>query len=79
MALQCRALGDDRADLYIPELWRGIRFLAEDPRSGRPCDAIKTGYYRYSVGSHVLFYRLTATGIEIVRVLHQHMDFRRHL
>jgi toxin ParE1/3/4 len=71
--------GDDRADLYVSEIWRGIGFVAQDPRRGRSCDDIKTGYYRYSVSSHVLFYRITTTGTEIVRVLHQRMDFRRHL
>jgi toxin ParE1/3/4 len=33
----------------------------------------------FSVGSHVLFFRASESRIVIVRVLHQRMDFERHL
>jgi len=36
-------------------------------------------YWKYAVGAHVLFFRRTTDGIEVVRVLHQRMDFERHL
>ncbi|MCC6775468.1 MAG: type II toxin-antitoxin system RelE/ParE family toxin [Hyphomicrobiales bacterium] len=52
--------GDQRAEQYVRELWRGIEHLASDPRRGRRCDEIRVGYYKYAVGSHVLFYRFTA-------------------
>jgi toxin ParE1/3/4 len=71
--------GIEQANRYARELRSGAEFIARDPRRGRSCHDIRPGYYRYSVGSHVLFYRVTTTGIEIVRVLHQRMDFRRHL
>jgi plasmid stabilization system protein ParE len=35
--------------------------------------------YEHPVGSHVLFYRLTDDGIDVVRILHNRMDFERHL
>jgi toxin ParE1/3/4 len=72
--------GSDRTELYIRELQRAIEYLSADPRRrGRQCDEIRTGYFKHSVGSHVLFYRLTGDGIDVVRILHSRMDFGRHL
>jgi toxin ParE1/3/4 len=68
-----------QADQYVARLWNGIRLVAADPNRGRPCPEVKAGYCRHAVGSHVIFYRMTATGIEVVRILHQRMDFRRHV
>ncbi len=61
------------------QLQRGIDTLISDPRRGRPCDEIRAGYAKFSVGAHILFYRLAGERIEIVRILHQRMDFDRHL
>ncbi len=71
--------GIEQANRYARDLRSGVESVACDPLRGRSCNAIRPGYYRYSVSSHVIFYRLTSAGIEIVRVLHQRMDFRRHL
>ena len=46
---------------------------------GRPYDDLRHGYFRYLVGSHAVFYRMVTAGIEIVPILHQRMDFDRHL
>lgn len=35
--------------------------------------------YRSTAGSHVIFYRLTQGGIDIVRILHGSVDFEQHL
>lgn len=53
--------------------------LACDPSSGKPCDKIREGYHRRRSGSHVIFYRVQEMRVEIVRVLHQSMDFGSHL
>lgn len=71
--------GDERAESYLRGLWAGMKIVAGDPRRGRPCDDIRAGYFKYAVGSHVLFYRPVATGVDVIRVLHRRMDFDRHL
>ena len=71
--------GETQAERYIRELWQAIEFVATDPRRGRACDDIRAGYHKYAVGRHVLFFRLTAAGIDVVRILHGRMDFDRHL
>ena len=71
--------GEDRTERYMREIQRGIEYVAEDPRRGRPCDDIRAGYFKYPAGSHMLFFRLVRGGIDVVRILHQRMDFERHL
>ena len=70
---------DDQAVRYIRALQEAIETIAADPRRGRACDQIRAGYRKYSVGSHVIFFRKSIDGIDVVRVLHQRMDLERHL
>ena len=71
--------GADQADRYIRLLHGAMLRVAGDPRLWRPCDHIREGYFRYSAGSHILFFARHHAGIVIVRVLHQGMDAGRHL
>jgi toxin ParE1/3/4 len=59
-----------RAQADIDDIWD---YTAE------PCDHLRLGYRKYSVVSHLLFFCTMTNGIEIVRILHQSMDFERHL
>ncbi len=68
-----------QAEQYIRQLTDGFEALAQGTRPGQNAGAVREGYRRLSVGSHVIFYRETDTLIEIVRVLHQRRDFSRHL
>jgi toxin ParE1/3/4 len=71
--------GVDQAEEYLRELQRAIERAAANPLIGRACDEIRPGYRKLAAGSHVLFYRLTAEGIDVARVVHQRMDVDRHL
>lgn len=68
-----------QAETYILEIKAAIERIADDPRRGHRCEEIRAGYRRYGIGSHVLFYRPTADGIDIIRILHQRMEPTRHL
>jgi len=68
-----------QAETYILGLHETFRMLAEFPDLGRDAGDIRPGYRKIETGSHSVFYRKTEIGVLIVRVLHQHMDFRRHL
>jgi toxin ParE1/3/4 len=56
-----------------------IKAVAARPAIGRECADLRPAYYKLSSGSHVLFYRLIAGGIDIVRILHERMDYDRHI
>lgn len=64
---------------YTDDLEAAFTMLASAPRRGRSCEAIRSGYRRFGVGSHVIYYRTTAYGIAVTRILHQRMDAARHL
>ena len=63
---------------YIDTLTETFGFLANNPKAGTRCDNIRRGYRRYPVIRHVVYYRVTDYGIEIVRVLHDRMLAQRH-
>ena len=71
--------GNSQADRYVLGLHRAIETVANDPDRARSCDHIRAGYRKYSAAAHVLFFRSITDGIEVVRILHQRMDFERHL
>ena len=71
--------GPEQAEKYVRVLQQAFETIARDPRRGRPSDDIRVGYRRYSVGSHVIFFRVIGGEIDVVRVLHQSMDFDQHL
>src|ERR1700761_356557 len=71
--------GVDRAIEYVREIQRAATVLMQDPRRGLACDDIRSGYRKFPVGSHVLFFRTSATRVVIVRILHARMNFDRRL
>lgn len=75
----CDRWGVDQADLYVGQIRDTVTRVAREPGLDRPCDDIRQGYFRATVQSHIIFYRRAGDDIEIIRVLHGRMDFRRHL
>jgi toxin ParE1/3/4 len=71
--------GADQAERYLRQIKAEIEAVASDPRRGRACDELRAGYRKHPAGSHLLFYRTTPNGVDIVRILHRRMDFERHL
>ncbi|MBX9773110.1 MAG: type II toxin-antitoxin system RelE/ParE family toxin [Xanthobacteraceae bacterium] len=69
---------EDQADRYVLVIRAAIEAVVRDPRRGRACDHIRSGYRKYPAGSHMLFFRVISDGIDVVRILHQSMDFERH-
>lgn len=70
--------GYAQAEAYLLTFEAAFMNLAVYPDTGRPV-LERAGYFRIESGSHVVFYRKQATGVLIVRVLHQRMEPRRHL
>jgi len=70
--------GLEQAETYTRQLWKNIETLAEHPSLGKECSEVRPGYRQYPSGSHILFYRLIPNGIDVVRILHERMDYQRH-
>lgn len=79
----CQRWSDDQAEMCVREIQRAIELVADNPQIGRSCEDVRAGYRRHAVGSHTLYYRLGDTGdhllVDVVRILHKHMDVDRHL
>lgn len=71
--------GAVQAEAYVRQVMESIKHVASNPSLGRNCDHVRRGYRRFATGSHVVFYRLSGDLIDVVRILHQRMDFDRHL
>jgi len=68
-----------QAEIYVREIQAAIERIAAEPGIARSCDHVRAGYRKYPAGSHVIYFRMTPDGIEVVRILHSHMDFERLL
>ena len=71
--------GEEQADCYFDELNTAFALIAENPELGTACDYIREGYRQFHINRHSVFYRVTATKIHIVRVLHDSMNYTAHL
>ena len=71
---------EDQAEQYVRLLLSECNELAGKPLVGRSYDTYRPGLRGYPCAKHVIFYRILSHGkIRIVRVLHERMDFPRHL
>lgn len=68
----------EQAESYHAAIIAAFEGLAAGRKQGRPVD-IRPGYLTYPAGSHLVFYRLSEAGIDVMRLLHQRMDVSRHL
>jgi len=71
--------GVRQADLYYDGLIERFEFLTDNPNIGVNSDEFALNLQRFRYGRHVVFFTNTDTGIMIVRVLGEEMDFERHI
>jgi toxin ParE1/3/4 len=68
-----------QADEYLRKIRLAVELVAADPSKARSCNQVRAEYFQYPAGSHMLFFKQDGDRILIVRILHQSMDFQRHL
>lgn len=72
--------GRRRAEAYVRLIAKAFDDLAAGASVARSAEDVRAGYFRLTVGSHVIFFRLPDDGsLTVVRILHQRMDVSRHL
>lgn len=70
----------EQADRYYNLILDEIEYIAQNFESGKSIDHLRKGYRTTKVKSHTIFYRKANNNIvEIIRVLHQRMDFEIRL
>ena len=71
--------GREQRNKYLSMLDACFHTIVHQPETGIACNYIRPGYRKYHVGRHLIFYRQTATCIEIIRILHDSMDIKSNL
>jgi toxin ParE1/3/4 len=62
------------ADRLLDQSYEKCEFLAGSPKAGRQRPEVDPSIRSFAVGSYVIFYRESPTGIEVARVLHGRRD-----
>ena len=71
--------GLEQRDAYRDEIVQALEVLRENPRLGRPRDEIAASLRSLRVRQHVIYYRVSAEKLIVVRVMHGMMDAAQHL
>lgn len=71
--------GTTQARVYLTQLENRMIALARYPDRGRKRRDLSREPMSYHEGRHVIFYSENSDGIEVLCILHDSMDFARHL
>ena len=70
--------GFEQARVYIETLHKTMLMLADNPSLGKSREELFAEAKCFPAGKHIVFYKRCYDGIEVARVLHQHMDHLTH-
>ena len=69
-----------QADRYHGLIIGEIEFIASNQEIGKSIDATRKNYRFTQIKSHLVFYKCVENQtVEIVRILHQRMNIKKHL
>ena len=71
--------GDVQKVAYLALFHQSFVSLSTQGNMGKQRDDIAVGLYAYTVKSHCIYFRETATDFVVVRILHSRMDVALHL
>jgi toxin ParE1/3/4 len=74
-----KALGPERTSEYMSALRDTMKGLARQTVVSRQRDDLRPGLRMALTGRHCLFFEESETRVLVVRVLHDRMDYQRHL
>lgn len=74
-----RQWGQAQSDHYLEIIKNQFWSLTEQPLMGVDRPELLPGARSLPVESHTLYYRVTTSSVEIIRVLHGRQDPQRHL
>lgn len=74
-----RTWGQDRTAQYMVALGDAMKSLVAATDISRSRDDIRPGLRMVASGRHCIFFEADQSRVLVVRVLHDRMDYRRHL
>ena len=72
---------EKQADKYVGKLLEDIGKIALKPEiSGQSYEFVRNGFRGFHSGKHIIFFKILQNGkVRIIRILHESMDYRRHM
>lgn len=70
--------GKTQAKEYAQTIDAALLKLAQYPDFGRARGDIYNGAKSFPVEKHIVFYKISESGIDVARILHQRMDPSKH-
>lgn len=76
----CEVWSERQADKYYELLIEACNDITHKPMIGKNYHRVSTEIFGYAAGKHIIFYRnLPTKDVEIVRILHERMDFKNRI
>ena len=69
----------EQADRYIDSLITRMIWLTKNETLWLARDDVRSGIFSYGEGRHIIFFQHSMDALSIIRVLHERMDFTRHI
>lgn len=70
--------GESQEAAYLEAMWSRFAEIMESPGRWRKREDLFPGCQIASQGRHVILFRIEGSVLQIVRILHSAMDFKRH-
>ena len=71
--------GPDQEQQYLDQIWKKFESILTDPSKFRFRRDLFPGCQIAAEGKHVILFRMHKSTLQVVRVLHGAMDFKRHM
>lgn len=71
--------GAEQEERYLRNLWARFETIRSNPHRFRLREELFPGCRIAAEGRHVILFRVDHDALQIVRVLHSAMDFKRHV
>ena len=62
--------GIDQAEKYVRKLWAAMQGKGCDLSTSTDISDVRKGYRKIRSGSHIIFFKQTREGIDVIRILH---------
>ncbi len=70
--------GNEQAKTYSQSIEAALIKLAQYPEFGQQRDELYKNARSFPIEKHIIFYIISDSGIDVARILHQHMDSSKH-
>ena len=71
--------GIEKEEQYLNAIFDRFEQIQTNPEHWKRRDELFEGSQSASIGKHIIFFKLHEEIIQVARILHQQMDFIRHL